>query len=94
MATVQAIEMQVNSNGARSSATALPAHDRKYGVIQNLSTNVLYVKIGAGCTTTDYDFILKASSVALDATGGQATIEENGIVTVAGTSMSYAAFER
>lgn len=94
MATVQAIEMQVNSKGARSAATALPANNRSYGVIQNLSTNVLYVKIGAGCTTTDYDFILKASTVALDATGGQVTIEENGIVTVAGTSMSYTAFER
>lgn len=94
MATVQAIEMQRNSGGPRSDATALPDHNRSYGVIQNLSVNVLYVKIGDGCTTSDYDFILKASTVAVDATGGQAIIEENGIITVAGTGISYTAFER
>jgi hypothetical protein len=87
MATIDAIQMQINSLEVRSAATALPAHDRKYGFIQNVSTsNRLYVKLGSDCSTTDYDFFLDP--------GDSTTIEENGIITVAGTSKQYTAFER
>jgi hypothetical protein len=94
MATVETIQMQRNSGGARSDATALPNHDRKYGVLQNLSASEMYGKFGEGCTTSDYDFKLKACAVAGDASGGSLVTEENGIITVAGTGLSYTAWER
>jgi hypothetical protein len=87
MATIDTIQMQTNNGTVRSSATALPDHNRKYGFIQNVSeTNRLYGKIGTGCSTTNYDFYLDP--------GDSCTIEENGIVTIAGTTPQYTAFER
>jgi hypothetical protein len=94
MATVDTIQMQANSNGLRTSATALPNHDRNYGYLQNQSVNTLYGKFGFGCSITDYDFTLKACTAAADGTGGNIYFKENGVVTVAGTGLSYTAFER
>jgi hypothetical protein len=93
MSTVATIQMQTNSGGARNSTTALPDHDRQYGFIQNIGTNILYVKMGLGCTTTDYDYILEASDSGAG-NGGIAEFDYDGVVTVAGTSPSYTAFER
>lgn len=88
------ITMQINSGGARSGATALPDHERKYGFIENQSTNILYLRFGEGCTTTNYDISLKACTATADGSGGAIYFEENGLVTIAGTSPSYTAYER
>jgi hypothetical protein len=93
MATIDTINMQINSGGARSSATALPDHNRALGFIQNVGANPLFVKFGSGCTTVDYDLILKASSIAADGSGASTSFSKNGIVTIAGTSPSYTAWE-
>lgn len=94
MATIDTIQMQINSGGARSGATALPDHNRTIGFIQNVGANPLFVKFGTGCTTSDYDLILKASTGAADGTGASTSFTDNGPVTVAGTSPSYTAWER
>lgn len=43
---------------------------RNWWGIQNLNTTVVFVKFGAGATTTDYDICLKAGTAADDGTGG------------------------
>lgn len=45
--------------------TLLPG---QVGQIQNLAAVALYVKYGAGCTTSSFSFILPACAVALDGT--------------------------
>jgi hypothetical protein len=62
---------------------------RRTIILQNLGTNTLYVKFGTGATTSDFDFILKASTVQDDGTGGiftEKTLSYQGILSVAGTS--------
>lgn len=86
MSELQAIQMKLNSDGARSDSTALGDHPRNYGFIQNQGSNNLYVRFGAACSTTNYDFILESGDVA--------EFDDDGIVTIAGTSPSYTAFER
>lgn len=87
MATIDTLQMQRNNGTVRSGATALPDHNRNYGFIQNVSTsNVLFLRLGSGCSTTVYD--LKLSP------GDGVCIRENGTITAAGTSMQYTAWER
>ena len=82
----------------QTGATALALNEgRGAFMIQNLGTNTLYVLLGAGCTTSQFHIILKASSVANDGTGGVLSMESGtvytGIITVAGTSPSYVVTE-
>lgn len=88
-----------NTPTLQSSATALAANTARQGwQIQNQGTNPLYVLHGAGASTSVYHYILKASSVAADGTGGsfaQLTGSVyNGIITIAGTSPSYTVLEQ
>lgn len=85
---------KINSNGIQSDPVALEDRTREYGVIQNCGTNPLFVKFGSGCTTGNFDIILKACSVNDDGTGGLVEFGEDGIVTVASSSLRYTAFER
>jgi len=87
-----------NKYGEQTSTTALAANSARSGFqIQNLGTNVLYVKFGSSAASNSYSFVLKASTGAADGTGGSfAMMDGNvyrGIVTVAGTSPSYAVLE-
>lgn len=87
-----------NTYGPQSAATALAANSARTGFqIQNLGTNVLYVKFGTGAASDSYSFVLKAGSGAADGTGGSfAMMDGNvyrGIITIAGTSPSYVALE-
>ena len=92
---------QVNSRsaGASTSATALAANsDRRGFSIQNLATAALFVKFGAGCTTSDYDVVLKGGAGAADGSGA-AIVEMGetvymGIITVAASGTpSYVAYD-
>ena len=75
-----------------SAGTLLSANDnRKTMVIQNLNgTDALFVKLGTGASTTDFDFILKAGAVNDDGLGGifaEDTLSYTGIVSVTGTTV-------
>ncbi len=85
--------------GAQTSTTALVASFARIGFqIQNLSgANQLYVYFGAGASSSVYSFVLKAGSGAADGTGGSFAMfgpeVYRGIITIAGTSPSYAILE-
>lgn len=51
--------------------------------IQNLSTNALHVKYGAGASTTSFNFILKAGQSSDDGLGGIVVIDDwEGVVSI------------
>ncbi len=78
-----------------TSTTASAANSaRKSITIQNQSTNVLYVALGATASTTAFHFSLKACTSAKDGTGGTVKVEDfTGLVSVAGTGPSYTVAE-
>lgn len=82
----------------QTSTTALASNTARQGwQIQNQGTNVLYVLLGSGASSSVYHFTLKAGTGAADGTGGSfaqmSGTVYNGIVTVAGTSPSYTVLE-
>ena len=85
--------------GAQTATTALAANaDRQGFMIQNQSTNILYVNFGAvAADATHYIAILKACTGTADGTGGSLSmmsgIVYRGLVTVGGTSPSYSILE-
>jgi hypothetical protein len=83
------------NSGIASAATALSANvDRKAGRIQNLGTNVLFVKLGSSASTSDFTVALQAGSANDDGKGGFFDLGGyHGIVTIAGTSPRYVASE-
>lgn len=86
----------INVPTVQTSSTALAASTSRIAwSIQNQGTNVLYIQLGTGCTTSQYHATLKACTGAADGTGGTYSMEAgtvyNGIITVAGTSPSYTA---
>jgi len=103
MADIQQVIAQrgtANTPEILSSATALSANtDRGGFLIQNLGTNVLFVRLGSGASTTVFHFALKAGSGNDDGTGGSISmgidgpLVYTGIITIAGTSPRYVAFE-
>lgn len=70
--------------------------NRRWWLIQNLDTNPLFVKLGIGASSTDFNFVLKAGTGADDGLGGsyesQITVF-TGIISVAGTTPRYIATE-
>lgn len=87
-----------NTPSVQSAATALAANTARIGwSIQNQGTNVLYVLLGSGASTSVYHFTLKAAAGAADGSGGSiaqtAGVVYDGIITVAGTSPSYTVLE-
>jgi len=84
-----------SSAGLATSTTALAADSARYSfTIQNQAAAHLHVKLGAGATTLNYDYILSAASVAANGTGGSLTVAGyKGIVSVAAAGTpSYTAF--
>lgn len=87
-----------NTPSIQSSATALEANDQRGAfMIQNLGTNALFVRLGAGASTTVFTVILKAATGNDDGTGGTFAMEGasmwTGVISVAGTSPRYSATE-
>lgn len=102
MADVRSIIYQhsvATSSGIASAATAIAANTVARGAwsIQNLGTNALFVKLGTGASTSDFNFVLKAGTGTDDGTGGSVSQEMGtvytGIITIAGTSPRYVATE-
>lgn len=67
-------------------------------LIQNLGTNPLFVKEGAAASTSDFDYILAAGTLADDGTGALHESSSSncyqGIITVAGTSPRFTITQR
>lgn len=88
-----------NAFGPQTATTALAANSARTGFqIQNEDNAVLYVKLGAGASSSSYSFVLKAGSGVADGTGGSFSMMDGnvwrGIVTVAsGGTPSYAILE-
>jgi hypothetical protein len=87
-----------NTPSLQTGATALAANAARIGwSIQNQGTNVIYVLLGVGASTSVYHFTLKAGTGASDGSGASITqtagIIYNGIITVAGTTPSYTVLE-
>lgn len=88
--------MNVKSNIGRactsttqtSAGTVLNASaGRVGGLVQNLGTNKLYVKLGTGASTTDFTVILAPGSAADDGYGGSFPLDGwTGAVSIDGTS--------
>lgn len=66
--------------------------------IVNLDTDPLFVKEGAGCSTTDFDYILAGGTGADNGTGGSYDSPSSncwqGIITVTGTTPRFCIVER
>jgi len=66
--------------------------------IVNLDTDPLFVKEGAGCTTTDFDYILAGGTGADNGTGASYDSPSSncyqGIITVTGTTPRFSITER
>lgn len=98
MAEVNQQTQNVNTPSIKSSATALASNTARVGwSIVNCGTNVLYVLLGSGASTTVFHVPLKAGSGNDDGTGGSVG-QETGIIftgeiTVAGTSPRYTVTE-
>lgn len=78
--------------------TVLAANpSRNKMVLQNVSTQAIHVKLGAGASTTDFSFILQAGAASRDGKGGVFTDDcYTGVVTAVaavGTGNQLAASE-
>jgi len=72
---------------------AMKAGDSLY--IQNLGTNPLFVNRGTGASSSLFNYVLSASTVADNGTGGVITIADFvGDVSFAGTAVRYMAWKR
>lgn len=99
--SIQAQRSTTNSTtaGPVATATALASfNDRQGYSIQNQAAAVLFIKFGAGCTTSVYDLTLKAGAGAADGSGGAVFVSGplvyTGIITVAASGTpSYTAVD-
>ena len=86
-----------STGGTRTAAIAAGANPRRIrAFIKNEATvGHLHVKLGPGCTTTDYHFTLSVASGAANGTGGEHKIENySGEISVAsGGSITYSFYE-
>lgn len=81
-----------------SAATALAENTARIGFsIQNCGTNALFVRLGAGASTSLFHFVLKGGSGNDDGNGGILIMMEGvvytGVITIAGTSPRYVPLE-
>jgi len=81
---LQSLSAPSNFTAGTTAATVFTIAKDEYGFIQNNDTDPLYVKFGASCSTSSYNVILKACTVAGDGTGGSIVIDrELGAISVA-----------
>jgi hypothetical protein len=86
----------VSSAGVKTSTTVRSATTDLGGnidvIIQNQADAVLYIKIGASASSSDYDFALKACSADGDGVGGSIAIpnfHESQVISAASTEVKY-----
>jgi hypothetical protein len=86
-----------SAGGLRTASIAAgPNPKRLRAFIQNqANANHLHVKLGPGCTTTDYHFTLAVAASAGNGTGGQHFIENYGgeISVASAGAVSYSFYE-
>lgn len=87
-----------NTPSIASAATALAANPARVSwSIQNLGTNPLFVRLGAGATSSLFHVVLRGCSVQDDGTGGIITGADSavytGLISIAGTSPRYTVSE-
>jgi len=87
-----------NTPSIASATTALVENaSRALFMIQNLGTNVLFVRLGAGASSTVFHFALKGGTGNDDGLGGSFVTESSiiwtGEVSIAGTSPRYTVME-
>lgn len=98
---IQRSQVNTTTAGVATVATALAAFNDRVGLIlQNQAATPLFVKFGAGCTTSVYDIVLPAAGVAASGSdapfvmGLTGPVVYTGIVTVASaTTPSYTAID-
>lgn len=86
------------AGGDASATAAIAANGKRLGwSIQNQGTNVLFVKLGASASTTDYTFTLAAGTGSKNGTGGSVGQSGSGVwagaISIAGTSPAYSHYE-
>lgn len=89
---------KANTPAIASAATALAENsDRKGWSIQNLGTNVLFVLLGTGASTSVFHYCVKGGGGNDDGTGGSVSQTDGvvftGPITIAGTSPRYVVSE-
>lgn len=89
---------KINTPEILSAATALATNaNRKAWSIQNLGTNVLFVRLGTGATTSVFHYCIKGGSGNDDGTGGSVSQTDGvvftGEISIAGTSPRYVVSE-
>ncbi len=87
-----------NTPAIISDATALEKNlERSAFMVQNLSTNPLFVLFGSGASSTVFHVVLKGGTGNDDGVGGLVQMSEGviytGIITIAGTSPRYTVLE-
>jgi len=83
-----------NTPAIASATTALVANTGRTGfLIQNLGTNPLFVRFGAGASSTVFNVVLAGGTVNDNGTGGLFAQTEGivytGVITIAGTGPRY-----
>jgi hypothetical protein len=86
-----------NSTVGTADATVFTLAAGEVGFIQNLDDAALHVKLGTGCTPSDFHYVLKAGSAAADGLGGFLDVNDYAgpvsVAAAAGTA-SYMAWKR
>lgn len=99
---MQAVQSTTNISAQATGVTggtALASNNKRvYFQIQNTGANPIYVLYGSGtASATNFHEVLKASTAALDGTGGIAKstgdVCYTGAVIVGGTAATYTAYE-
>lgn len=89
---------KINTPAIASAALALASNpDRKGWSIQNLGTNVLFVRCGTGASTSVFHYCVKGGAGNDDGTGGSVSQTDGvvftGEISIAGTSPRYVVSE-
>lgn len=92
------VKQTANTPSKQTGTTALASNPARAGwMIQNLSTNALFVRLGAGASTSVFHIVLKAGAGADDGSGGTVSQTSGtvytGVITIDGTSPSYVVME-
>ena len=94
------VRTTVNSNtpSIASDTTAAASNAARIGwSIQNLGQNVLFVRMGAGASSSVFHFVLKAGTANDDGTGGSVSqtsgVIFTGVISIAGSSPRYTILE-
>lgn len=101
MADTQAIiapKQSANTPAIQTDGTALASNAaRGRWFIQNVGQNPIFVRLGAGASTTLFHYVLKGGTADSDGLGASVGHESGtiytGVITVAGTTPKYVATE-